>query len=259
MPWSSNSLFAGPGVALLQRHFLMAHSADLKVIIISESLVETTVLMTLLSPLTRNLTACSTFPRGLSILQEAVGAGSPFDLVFLSLPPSGHRFIDDAVEVLALALKNCGPSHTVMLGEEKLPQEFCRQSENTGSLLCKPITREKVEGVLEPLGLHLPRSNCWQYMGCGRGPGGVNVAKQGICPAADDAGADGLHGGDGGGRACWAISGTLCGGKVQGSFAAKITNCLECDFYRLVQLEEKDRFESIDSIMRRLRRRRGMR
>jgi hypothetical protein len=32
--------------------------------------------------------------------------------------------------------------------------------------------------------------------------------------------------------------GTLCGGKVQGSFAAKVANCLAGDFFQLVRQEE---------------------
>ena len=45
---------------------------------------------------------------------------------------------------------------------------------------------------------------------------------------------DGMNSGKNGGRTCWALTGTLCGGKVQGTFAAKVANCMGCDFYKLV-------------------------
>src|SRR5271165_6488776 len=44
--------------------------------------------------------------------------------------------------------------------------------------------------------------------------------------------------GTGGGRICWAVAGTLCGGKIQGTFAQKAVNCMACEFYRAVRREE---------------------
>lgn len=41
-----------------------------------------------------------------------------------------------------------------------------------------------------------------------------------------------------GGRACWAISGTFCAGKIEGTFAINFESCLQCEFYRLVSVEE---------------------
>ena len=63
--------------------------------------------------------------------------------------------------------------------------------------------------------------NCWEYKKCGREAGGANAQELGVCPAYPD------HG-----RSCAARAGTLCGGEAQGSHAAKLINCLECDFYR---------------------------
>jgi hypothetical protein len=34
------------------------------------------------------------------------------------------------------------------------------------------------------------------------------------------------------------LTGTLCGGKVQGTFAQKIFNCMDCEFYKTVVAEE---------------------
>jgi len=62
---------------------------------------------------------------------------------------------------------------------------------------------------------------CWEFKKCGRVKGGAKSDTLGICPAYPD------HG-----KSCAIISGTLCGGVVQGSFAQKLTNCMECEFYK---------------------------
>ncbi|MBI2193845.1 MAG: response regulator [Planctomycetes bacterium] len=98
------------------------------------------------------------------------------------------------------------------------------------------IGKEDVEGRLRH------RLNCWEHKKCGREPGGDNVAHLGVCPAAMDATSDGLNGGVRGGRICWAVTGTLCGGKIQGSFAQKELRCLECDFFKLVKADEGEQF-----------------
>jgi hypothetical protein len=45
----------------------------------------------------------------------------------------------------------------------------------------------------------------------------------------------------------------LCGGVVQGTFAAKVANCLKCEFYRAVQGEEGAALVSAPTIMASLR------
>ncbi len=80
--------------------------------------------------------------------------------------------------------------------------------------------------------------NCWEFKKCGRQLGGEKVAELGVCPAASAKCTDGTNCGVNGGRACWAITGTFCGGKVQGSFATKLLNCKECEFYGIVRNEE---------------------
>lgn len=37
---------------------------------------------------------------------------------------------------------------------------------------------------------------------------------------------------------CWLVSGTLCGGEVQGHFAQKLATCKDCDFYKQVHEEQ---------------------
>ena len=90
--------------------------------------------------------------------------------------------------------------------------------------------------------------SCWDFKKCGRQPGGSRVADLGVCPASIASEADGLNGGRNGGRICWALSGTLCGGKVQGTFAEKLGNCVECDFYRLVGMEHGKGLKSFSAL-----------
>lgn len=85
------------------------------------------------------------------------------------------------------------------------------------------------------------KSNCWQFMQCGREPGGKKADELGVCPAASDSTFHGINKGVNAGRICWAVAGTFCGGKVQGKFADKRRSCIRCDFFKLVRSqEEKD-------------------
>jgi methyl-accepting chemotaxis protein len=94
--------------------------------------------------------------------------------------------------------------------------------------------------------------NCWEFMKCGREPGGAKAAELGVCPASTDARADGINGGRNGGRACWAVAGTLCGGKKQGSFSEKIGNCMTCKFYNQVFQQQGGNFENLGAILKRI-------
>lgn len=88
------------------------------------------------------------------------------------------------------------------------------------------------------------KMNCWEYMRCGRQPGGDMVSEICECPAAVvEVYPDGKYnGGTCLGRRCWRMVGTLCGGKVQGTFAEKIDNCRKCPFYQKVKEEEGEGF-----------------
>jgi eukaryotic-like serine/threonine-protein kinase len=83
--------------------------------------------------------------------------------------------------------------------------------------------------------------NCWEYKKCGREPGGANSKELGICPAAVEVKVDGINRGKNGGRCCWAVAGTLCGGKIQGTFSNKAMSCLRCNFYKLTWKEEQEK------------------
>lgn len=93
------------------------------------------------------------------------------------------------------------------------------------------------------------KTNCWDFKKCGRQPGGEKVNELGVCPAAVEERTDGINSGSKGGRACWAITGTMCGGKIQGSHAQKLGNCLNCDFYQIVQKEERPDFKTAGYIV----------
>lgn len=82
------------------------------------------------------------------------------------------------------------------------------------------------------------KMNCWEFKKCGREPGGAKVAELGVCVAASDKECHTLNSGVKGGRMCWAVTGTLCGGKVQGTFAQKQLSCITCEFYLQVKREE---------------------
>jgi len=94
--------------------------------------------------------------------------------------------------------------------------------------------------------------NCWQFKKCGRQPDGEKVAELGVCIAAIEDAAEGINRGIKGGRACWALAGTLCGGQVQGTFASKLANCMQCEFYKLVLVEEGKGFVQSREIQERL-------
>lgn len=81
--------------------------------------------------------------------------------------------------------------------------------------------------------------NCWEFKKCGRQPGGEKVKDLGICPVTTQPELNGAHGGRNAGRACWVVAGSLCGGKIQGTYAQKLHNCWTCDFMKAVKQEEE--------------------
>ncbi|HET6443816.1 MAG TPA: hypothetical protein VFI27_04470 [candidate division Zixibacteria bacterium] len=80
--------------------------------------------------------------------------------------------------------------------------------------------------------------NCWEFMECGREPGGFNVDEGGICRSSIASRYDGINGGKWAGRFCWPVAGTNCNGDLQGTFAEKIKDCLKCPFFLTVAREE---------------------
>ena len=89
------------------------------------------------------------------------------------------------------------------------------------------IKAESVKGEGAVFGLYFPLQSeeearevkCWEYMRCGRDKDATMK-----CPAYPNFG-----------RICWAVAGTFCEGKVQGTFAQKYADCRKCDFYQMVK------------------------
>jgi len=92
--------------------------------------------------------------------------------------------------------------------------------------------------------------NCWEFKNCGREINGRNVASLGVCPVCTESKVNGVNNGKNGGRCCWAIAGTLCGGEVQGSFIDKVHSCINCDFYHMVFKEERNNYTKPTEVIR---------
>jgi hypothetical protein len=83
-------------------------------------------------------------------------------------------------------------------------------------------------------GVKMARPNCWDFMACSRGPD----CSQSPCPAATDRNSDGVNGGFNGGRFCWAVAGTYCGGETHCAHATEHDSCFDCEFFKLVKSQE---------------------
>ena len=89
---------------------------------------------------------------------------------------------------------------------------------------------ESVEGEGTSFTLYFPfqsdeesaQVKCWEYMKCGRDK---DCSMK--CPAYPNFG-----------RICWAVAGTFCEGKVQGTFAQKLEDCKKCEFYQRARKKE---------------------
>jgi hypothetical protein len=81
--------------------------------------------------------------------------------------------------------------------------------------------------------------NCWEFMKCGREPGGRKIAELDICPVTTNTSVNGTNSGKNGGRICWAIAGVISP-KKQCTCFMKQNSCLTCNFLKLVNEEEGD-------------------
>lgn len=80
--------------------------------------------------------------------------------------------------------------------------------------------------------------NCWEFMKCGREPGGENADESGVCPVASERSANGLNGGVNGGRICWIIAENCCINNGRNPHMSQEDCCFQCEFrYRVTQDE----------------------
>jgi hypothetical protein len=94
----------------------------------------------------------------------------------------------------------------------------------------------------------MSKLNCWEMNKCGREPGGSKAGELGVCPAASDTSSNGINSGKNGGRICWVIAGTFCGGNVQGTFAKKHVSCMSCEVFKQIKSEEGSEFSLMKTI-----------
>ncbi len=71
------------------------------------------------------------------------------------------------------------------------------------------------------------KTPCWEYLKCG-----IETDPSRTCPAYPYFG-----------RICWAIAGTLCEGRIMGTYAQKIHECHNCPFYQLCHRGEGEEGE----------------
>jgi len=89
------------------------------------------------------------------------------------------------------------------------------------------------------------KTNCWEFKKYGREPNGSKVDELGVCPASTEKRLDGVYGGKNAGRTCWVVAGSMCDGKIQGTFAQKYGNCMNCNFYMTIKQEEGINMENL--------------
>ena len=150
---------------------------------------------------------------------------------------AGQEELNDVTYVF-LKVADTGPG----IPQEKLPlifEPFFSTKEIHGTGLGLSITRkiieehggfikaESVEGEGAAISLYFPfqkyedsdQLRCWEVMKCGRDNDSAPK-----CPAYPNFG-----------RTCWAVAGTFCEGKAQGTFAQKYEDCRKCQFYQKVK------------------------
>lgn len=101
----------------------------------------------------------------------------------------------------------------------------------------------------------MKKLNCWEAMKCGLEPGGERAKEFGVCPAAIKKELDGVNEGKNGGRACWAMLGTLCHGadgipRSQDTYTQKLGRCTQCRFYELVAIQQEDELIKTEEIFK---------
>jgi hypothetical protein len=94
------------------------------------------------------------------------------------------------------------------------------------------------------------KRNCWDYYRCGKQSKADNGKKHDVCPAYLETKLNGVHDGKNGGRACWIVAGTKCGGIIKRTLIPKFIICNLCDFKKIVMSEESQNFIVSDDFMK---------
>ncbi|MDP6544979.1 MAG: hypothetical protein QGH60_13395 [Phycisphaerae bacterium] len=84
----------------------------------------------------------------------------------------------------------------------------------------------------------MKRRNCWEFMDCGREPGGKRTGLLGVCPAAIHIESDGINHGQAAGRFCWPVEETLFPANGE----EKVKRCHACPFFQEVKRQEGESF-----------------
>jgi hypothetical protein len=87
----------------------------------------------------------------------------------------------------------------------------------------------------------MEKLNCWEFKKCIYIPGAAKELK--VCPATTETAHNGKNGGENAGRYCWKVTGTICTEHVKGSSLARLMYCVNCDFFKLVKIEEGLEFQ----------------
>ncbi len=227
------------------------------IVIITEFPAINAGLSLLLSSHSMDITTSSDYERGEQIVEESLVNSDPSasPILFIEATPQQPENVHRFERLMERVLQSNHPIQVVFVSDYEPDDELRERYLSVKHVLTTPVTTRRLSKVLNGLGIKSHKLNCGEYKRCGREPDGKNAQQDGVCPAAIEYKTDGTNDGDNGGRACWAIGGTLCSGTVQGSFASKINSCVDCDFYRIVASEEGEHFESINTIFRRLRKR----
>jgi hypothetical protein len=103
----------------------------------------------------------------------------------------------------------------------------------------------------------MKKLNCWEFQECRREKSDGNGKKGRKCLVPDMVMYDGVHGGKNAGRVCWLVPDTSCHGDRQITFSHKLTSCVDCAFYKMVQDEEGSELEMpmkiLEDLMARVR------
>ena len=95
----------------------------------------------------------------------------------------------------------------------------------------------------------MKKTNCWEFTDCRMNIPGKQATENGECPVlANSAEFDGVNCGKGAGRFCWTVAGTLNDAKPHAVCAAKNRSCIDCLFFKYVEVEEMEGFISTKEV-----------